>query len=230
MENTFAIIGLGTFGSKLAVELSEAGHSVIAIDRSKEIINDIKDKVTEAIIADMTNPDTVREIAVQDFDAVIMGMSSHFEDLILTLTLFKQEGAKKIIAKANTELQKRILLRLGADEVIQPDQDVAERLSKRLSMSNVSDMFAFKGSTIAEVKVPASLSGRTIRELDMRQKYNISILLIRKPGCPYENIRDPDAVLEEGDELTIIGDEKKIISVFRNDKPMSPKPREKKGK
>ncbi|MCK4982088.1 MAG: TrkA family potassium uptake protein [Victivallaceae bacterium] len=215
MKNIFAVMGLGTFGSKLALELSQAGHSVVAIDRSKTIVNDIKDKVAEAVIADVTNPDTVREIDVQKFDTVILGMSSHFEDLILALTLVKQEGAKKIIAKANTDLQKRILLRLGADEVIQPEQAVAERLSKRLSMSNISDMFAFKGSTIAEVKVPASLSGKSIRELDVRQKYNISILLIKKPGKEVENIWNPDIILEEGDELTIIGEEKSIIKVFQ---------------
>lgn len=215
MKNTFAVMGLGTFGSKLAVELSQAGHSVVAIDRSKNIINDIKDKVTEALIADITNLETVKEIDVQNFDAVILGMSSHFEDLILALTLVKQEGAKKIIAKANTDIQKRILLRLGADEVIQPEQAIAERLSKRLSMSNVSDMFAFKGSTIAEVKVPPSLSGKSIRELDIRQKHNISLLLIKKPGREVENIWNPDMVLEEGDELTIIGKEKSIIKVFQ---------------
>jgi trk system potassium uptake protein TrkA len=208
-------MGLGTFGTRLALELSQAGHSVVAIDRSKNIVNDIKDKVTEAVIADVTNPDTVKEIDVQKFDAVILGMSSHFEDLILALTLVKQEGAKKIIAKANTDLQKRILLRLGADEVIQPEQAIAERLSKRLSMSNISDMFSFKGSTIAEVKVPASLSGKTIRELDIRQKYNISLLLIKKPGKDVENIWNPDMILDEGDELTIIGEEKSIISVFQ---------------
>ena len=215
MKNTFAVMGLGTFGSKLALELSQAGHSVVAIDRSQAIINDIKDRVTEAVIADITNPDTIKEIDVQKFEAVILGMSSHFEDLILALTLVKQEGAKKIIAKANTDLQKRILLRLGADEVIQPEQAIAERLSKRLSMSNISDMFTFKGSTIAEVKVPQSLSGKTIRELDMRQKHNISLLLIKKPGGKIENIWNPDMVLEEGDELTIIGEEKNIIKVFQ---------------
>jgi trk system potassium uptake protein TrkA len=215
MKNTFAVMGLGTFGSKLALELSQAGHSVVAIDRSQAIINDIKDRVTEAVIADITNPDTIKEIDVQNFDAVILGMSSHFEDLILALTLVKQEGAKKIIAKANTDLQKRILLRLGADEVIQPEQAIAERLAKRLSMSNISDMFTFKGSTIAEVKVPPSLSGKSIRELDMRQKHNISLLLIKKPGRKIENIWNPDMVLEEGDELTIIGEEKNIIKVFQ---------------
>ncbi len=216
MKNTFAVMGLGTFGSKLALELSQAGHSVIAIDCSKTIINDIKDKVTEALIADVTNPDTIKEIDVQNFDAVILGMSSHFEDLILALTLVKQEGAKKIITKANTALQKRILLRLGADEVILPEQAVAERLAKCLSMNNISDMFDFKGSTIAEVKVPAALSGKSIRDLDIRQKHNISILLIKKPGKEVENIWNPDIILEEGDELTILGDEKSIINLFRN--------------
>ena len=215
MKNTFAIIGLGTFGSKLALELGQAGHSVVAIDQSKTIINDIKDKVSEALIADVTNPDTVKEIDIRNFDAVIFGMSSHFEDLILALTLVKQEGAKRIIAKANTTLQKRILLRLGADEVIQPDQDVAERLSRRLSMNNISDMFAFKGSTIAEVVVPASLSGKSIRDLDMRRKHNISILLLKKPGEEVENIWNPDVILNEGDELTILGAEKNIIEVFQ---------------
>jgi len=215
MKNTFAVMGLGTFGSKLAIELSQAGHSVVAIDRSKNIINDIKDKVTEAVIADITNLDTIKEIDVQNFDAIILGMSSHFEDLILALTLVKQEGAKKIIAKANTDIQKRILLRLGADEVIQPEQAIAERLSKRLTMNNVSDMFDFKGSTIAEVKVPPSLSGKSIRELDIRQKHNISLLLLKKPGKEVENIWNPDIILEEGDELTIIGDEKSIIKVFQ---------------
>ena len=216
MKNTYAIMGLGTFGSKLALELGQSGHSVVAIDSSKTIINDIKDKVSEAIIADVTNPDTVKEIDVRNFDAVIFGMSSHFEDLILALTLVKQEGAKRIIAKANTALQKRILLRLGADEVIQPDQDVAERLSRRLSMNNISDMFAFKGSTIAEVVVPAALSGKSIRELDMRRKHNISILLLKKPGQEVENIWNPDVILNEGDELTILGAEKNIVEVFQH--------------
>ena len=100
-------------------------------------------------------------------------------------------------------------------EVIQPEQAIAERLSKRLTLNNVSDMFDFKGSTIAEVKVPPSLSGKSIRELDIRQKHNISLLLLKKPGKEVENIWNPDIILEEGDELTIIGDEKSIIKVFQ---------------
>ncbi|MCP3968027.1 MAG: TrkA family potassium uptake protein [Lentisphaerae bacterium] len=216
MKGTFAILGLGTFGSKLAVELSNVGHSVVAIDRNKNRVEEVKDKVSGAIIADVSNPDTIRELEVRKFDAVIIGMSSHFEDLILALTLVKQEGAKKVIAKSNTSIQKRILLRLGADEVIQPDQDIAERLSKRLSMSNISDMFEFKGSSIAEVTVPESLAGKSIRELDLRRRYSIIVLLIKKPGRDIETVWNPNMTLERGDELTVIGDEKKILNLFKN--------------
>ncbi|MFA7230038.1 MAG: TrkA family potassium uptake protein [Victivallaceae bacterium] len=216
MKGNFAILGLGTFGSTLAVELVNAGHNVVAIDRNRDRVEEIKDKVSEAIIADLSNPDVIKELDIPKFDAIIIGMSSHFEDLILTLTLVKQEGAAKVIVKANTAIQKQILLRLGANEVIQPDQDVADRLSKRLTMNNISDMFEFKGSSIAEVMVPDSLAGKTIRELDLRNQHNIIVLLIRKPGKEIETVWNPDLVLEKGDELTVIGKEKGIIEVFKN--------------
>jgi trk system potassium uptake protein TrkA len=216
MKSTFAVLGLGTFGSKLAVELSNAGHDVIAIDSNKARVEDIKDKVSEAIIADVSNPEVIKELDVHKFDAIIIGMSSHFEDLILALTLVKQEGGGKVIAKANTMIQKRILLRLGADEVIQPDQDIAERLSKKLTMSNISDMFEFKGSSIAEVFVPESLVGKSIRELDLRNRHSIIVLLVKKPGKEIETVWNPDMQLEKGDELTVIGHEKDILNVFKS--------------
>lgn len=216
MKGNFAILGLGTFGSTLAIELVNAGHNVVAIDRNRDRVEEIKDKVSEAIIADLSNPDVIKELDIPKFDAIIIGMSSHFEDLILALTLVKQEGAAKVIVKANTAIQKQILLRLGANEVIQPDQDVADRLSRRLTMNNISDMFEFKGSSIAEVMVPDSLAGKTIRELDLRNQHSIIVLLIRKPGKEIETVWNPDLVLEKGDELTVIGKEKGILEVFKN--------------
>ena len=215
MRGNYAVLGLGSFGSKLALELSNAGNNVVVVDRDKEQINALKDKVSEAIIADVSNPDVIKELDIKKFDATITAMSSHFEDLILALTLLKQEGAGKVIVKTNTSIQKRILLRLGADEVIQPDQDVAERLSKRLSMTNITDMFEFKGSYIAEVNVPDSMDGKTIRELDLRNRFNIIVLLIKKPGKHIETVWNPDIELAKGDQLTVIGQEKAIIDVFK---------------
>lgn len=215
MRGNYAVLGLGSFGSKLAIELSNAGNNVVVIDRDADQIQALKDKVAEAIVADVSNPDVIKELDIKKFDATIIAMSSHFEDLILALTFVKQEGAGRVIVKANTAIQKRILLRLGADEVIQPDQDVAERLSKRLSMNNITDIFEFKGSYIAEVAVPESMTGKTIRELDLRNKYNIIVLLIKKTGRNIETVWNPDTLLEHGDQLTVIGQEKAIIDVFK---------------
>lgn len=214
-KNHYAVLGLGSFGAKLAVALAKAGNTVLIVDIDQQRVDDLRDKVTEAIIADVSNEEVVRELNVRKFDAVILGMSSHFEDQVLALTLVKQEGARKVIVKANTVIQERILFRLGADEVIQPEQDVAERLARRLTMDNISDLFEFKGSAIAEVTVPESLSGHSLRQLDLRNRFNVTVLLLRKPGGSSETVMTPDTILEKGDQLTVFGSQKSIIELFR---------------
>ncbi len=215
MKGNYAVMGLGIFGVKLATDLSSNGHYVVAVDHDPAVIAEIKDKVATAIIADVSNADVIKELDVSKFTAIILSMSGHFENQIIALTLLKQEGAVNVIAKAKSPLQKRILLRLGAHEVILPDFDVAERYAKRLSMSNVADMIEFKGGTIADVTVPESMSGHTIRELDLRNRYNITILLINKAGEESRTVWTPDIVLEVGDKMTIFGQEKEITQAFQ---------------
>ena len=215
MKGAYAVFGAGSFGSKVATGLSEAGHHVVVIDRDREAVMSIRDKVTEALVADVSNPDVIRELNVKKFDGIVMGMSSHFEDLILALTLVKQEGAGKIYVKAVNSIQERILMRLGADVVIQPDQDVAERLCARLSMSKVEEMFEFKGSFIAEVGIPQAMVNKTVRELDLRNRKNITILLIKKPGQDMTTVWDPNTVLQESDQLVVLGPEKAILETFK---------------
>ena len=135
--------------------------------------------------------------------------------VILALTLLKQEGVKRVLAKANTVIQEKILYRLGADEVIQPEQDVAYRLSRRLSLSNISDMFDFKGSAIAEVIVPGHLDGRTLKDLDLRNKHQVTVLLLRKAGSTEELPTGPATLLERGDQLTVFGKQQSIIDLFK---------------
>lgn len=215
MRSNYAVFGLGSFGSKLAVELSRANNNVVVVDVNKNRVDECRDKVAEAIVADVSNEDVIHELDVKKFDAVILGMSSHFEDQVLALTLLKQEGAKKVYAKANTVIQERILYRLGADEIIQPEQDVAERLARRLTLDNISDMFEFKGSAIAEVKVPEHLADKTLRELDLRNRYHITVLLICRPGGSEEDIWSPDTELKLGDQLTVFGSKRSIIELFK---------------
>ncbi len=214
-RNHYAVLGLGSFGAKLAVALARAGNTVLVVDIDQQRVDDLRDKVTEAIIADVSNEEVVRELNVRKFDAVILGMSSHFEDQVLALTLLKQEGVRKVIVKANTTIQEQILFRLGAHEMFQPEQDVAERLARRLTMDNITDLFEFKGSAIAEVTVPEQLSGRSLRQLDLRNRFNVTVLLMRKPGGSAETVMTPDTLLEKGDQLTVFGSQKSIIELFK---------------
>ena len=216
-KNNYAIFGLGSFGSKLALELTRAGNNVLVCDIAQNRIDDICDKVAEAVVADVSNADAVRELDVGKFDAVILGMSSHFEKQVLALTLLKQEGAKRVLAKANSDIQERILYRLGADEVIQPEQVVAERLARRLSLVNISDFFEFKGYAIAEVVVPGALAGSTLRALDLRNRFHVTVLLLRRAESSEETSPGPDIVLDKGDQLTVFGSREAILELFKEE-------------
>ena len=214
-KNSYAVFGMGAFGTRLATTLSQSGNTVLICDRNAARIEELKEKVADAVIADATNEEVIRELNVDKFDAVILGMSSYFESQVLALTLLKQAGAKKVIIKSKSAIQEKILYRLGADEVIQPELDVASRLARKLSMANISDIFEFKGSAIADVLVPPELENIPLRDLDLRGKYNITILLKYTPDGLNVCAIGPDTVLKAGDQLTVFGDQKSIIELFR---------------
>ena len=214
-KNSYAVFGMGVFGTKLALTLASSGNTVLICDRNAARIEELKDKVSDAVIADVTNEEVIRELNVSKFDAVILGMSSYFENQVLALTLLKQAGAKKVFIKSTSLIQEKILYRLGADEVIQPELDVADRLARRLSLANISDIFEFKGSAIADVIVPESIADIPLRDLNLRSKYNITILLKYTPDGLNVCAIGPDTVLKAGDQLTVFGDQKSIIELFR---------------
>ena len=217
-KNSYAVFGMGAFGTRVATMLASSGNTVLICDRNEAKIEELKDNVTDAIIGDVTNEDVIRELDVSKFDAVILGMSNYFEDQVLALTLLKQAGARKVFVKSTSAIQEKILYRLGADEVIVPELDVASRLARRLSLANISDIFEFKGFAIADVIVPESMEGVPLRDLNLRGKYNITILLKYTPDGLNVCAIGPDTMLKAGDQLTVFGDQKSIIELFRGDK------------
>lgn len=214
-KKSYAICGLGSFGARLATELAASGNMVLACDINPSRVEQLRDKVSAAVIADVSSEDAIRELDISKFDAVILSMSSFFEKQILALTLLKQEGARRVLAKATSDIQERILYRLGADEVIQPEQDVAERLARRLSLSHITDIFEFRGEAIAEVVVPRQMDGRTLKELNLRQKGFVTVLLVNKPGRDRHDTPGPNTRLETGDRLTVFGNRQAIMETFQ---------------
>ncbi len=217
MKKDVLVIGLGTFGYALATKLYKAGHHVMAVDKDEHLVNKIRDDVTVSISADVTDPDVLDEIDPNKFDIVVLGRSSDLELAVLTLAQLKNMKVKYIIAKANSFLQREILIQLGANEVILAEDEMARRIANRITHPNIQEVFDFTNDlSLMNVKVPKKLVGKTLKQLDLRKKNNITVFL-RKQGNKTEVINDPNIVFEKNDELFVAGNEANILKIFDRD-------------
>lgn len=214
MKNDILVIGLGTFGFSLASRLYHSGEQVMAVDIRQHLVNKIKDDVTVAISADVTDSEVLESLDPAKFDYIILASSSNLETSVLVLTQLIKHNVKYIIAKASTQIQKEILLKLGADEVILSEDEMARRLASRLSHPNIKEIFSLEPDVrLVSVKVPEQFAGKTIRELNLRKKYKITVLMI-KEGNKSVVVNSPDLKLNENDELFITGNESDINKIF----------------
>ena len=209
------MIGLGTFGEALSKKLYDAGNNVLAIDTNSDKINHIKDHVTEAVIADATNEEVLIELSINKVDVVILCMSNNFENLILSLTYLKKIKTNKVYAKANTEIQREILLKIGADEVILPEKEAALQLAGKISSPNVKEIFKLDDDIeLVEVKVPPAMVGRSLTQLDLRRKHQITVLILKRNGEKANIITDPNIILEKNNILLVTGKKDNIVKLF----------------
>jgi trk system potassium uptake protein TrkA len=209
------VVGLGIFGFNIAKDLFENGFEVIAIDKNKEVINQIRDFSTKAILADATDRELLEMIGIQPDDTVIISFG---EDLaastLLTLHL-KEMNLKRIIVKAPNEDHKRILEKVGATEVIIPEKEMADKLAKSLISPNVLDYIPLTQEyTICEIAPPASFIGKTIGEIQLRRRYNIGVIATRDVLTDsIQMIPSADFVIKDSDILVVIGKEKDIQKI-----------------
>ena len=187
------VIGLGRFGRHLCEKLSHLGNEVMIVDHDEAIVAELADSVTSAKICDCTDENALRALGVHHFDICFVCIGSDFASSLLITSMLKDLGAKRIIAKASADMHMRLLLRNGADEVIYPERDSAERIAMRTSASHVFDYIELTDEhAIYEIPPLAKWIGRTILELDIRNKYHINILAVKTgetlrplPGANY---------------------------------------------
>jgi len=188
------IIGMGRFGRHLCQKFTHLGNEVMIVDRDERAINELADEVTSSRIADCTDEHVLKALGVSNFDLCFICMGSDFESSLLITALLRDMGAKRIIAKANRDLHARLLLRNGADEVVYPERDSAERIAVRLSAEHVFDYIELTDEySIYEIPPLPSWAGKTVRQLDVRNKYRINILAVKigeelrpMPGADYQ--------------------------------------------
>lgn len=205
MKKQYAVIGLGRFGSSVARCLWKRGNEVLAIDLSEERIDDAKDFVTHSIIADSTEEESLKSVGIRNFDCVIVAIGNDLQASILTVLVLKEMGVQKVIAKALNKRHGQVLEKLGADWVIYPERDMGEKVAHQLMTPNVLNFIEVsKDYSIEEIIVPSNMAGKTLKEIDFRSRFNITIIAINSDGIL--NISPAaEQVIHEQDVLIVIG-------------------------
>ena len=208
------LIGLGRFGKHVAMKLNELNHQTMAVDKNEELVNEILPYVTNAQIGDSTNEDFLRSLGVDNFDVCIVAIGGNFQSSLETTSLLKELGAKFVVSRAERDVQKKFLLRNGADEVIYPEKQVAVWAAIRYSANHILDFIELDDEyAMFEVTIPDNWIGKTIGQLDIRKKFGINIMALKRNGKLNLTV-NPDTVLEEDESMLVLGEYKHIQKCF----------------
>lgn len=219
-----AVIGLGRFGMALAENLAREGIEVIAIDSKPDIVNDIKDRVALAVQADATDLETQRSLGLGKVDTVVVAIGENFEACQLAMLAARDLDFPKVIARANDRVKETILRRLGADEVILPEEQAALKLSMKLAKPSLLEAVEIGSEhSFVQVKAPPGVRGKTLMELQLRKNFGLNLVAIRNPavgagpgsGSESISIPGPDTVPQEDDVLMLVGKDKDIDRFLR---------------
>lgn len=211
----FAVIGLGSFGSYVAKTLYEKRNEVLAVDKNKEKIEEVKSFVSHAVSMDAADKENLQALGIQDMDVVVVSLGPEMESSILTVLYLHEIGIKRIVAKALTEDHAKVLEAVGATEVIYPEKDMAIKAALKLSNPNILEYLPLiSGFGIEEIAPPEKFIGKSLRELDLRNKYGVQVIAIREI-IPEKTTFIPkaDFVIKDSDILIIMGEEKQLAKI-----------------
>ena len=210
---SYVVIGLGRFGSETAISLTALGCDVLAMDVHSEIVQQVAQDVTHAVVADAQDKEVLKALGVKDFDCAIVAIGDDLAASVLATMNLKELGVPYIVCKAHDETHRRVLEKLGADRVVIPEKENAARLAKSLSSPNVLDYIELSEDYgIVEVPAPGVWQGKSLKELNVRAKLGVNILAVRRNG---EFIVSPaaDFQFRTGDVVVMLGDNLAVKAV-----------------
>ncbi len=215
MQKTYLVLGLGIFGSSAAKELSKYGQDVIAIDRDMTCVERVQEFVSHAVCCDFTDIDELKSAGVAEANAAIIATGSHLEESILAIMNLKQLGIPFVLAKAKNKKYGEIMKKIGADKVVLPEKEAGVRMAKTLLAWNVIDLMDIDNDySIMEIKIPSSWTGKSLIELDLRNKLGMNVLGIREGESHNLGINpDPNYRFKANDAVLVIA-EKTIFSHY----------------
>lgn len=209
------VIGMGRFGTYLCRKFMALGNEVMAVDQTEEAIGAIMDEVTSAQIADCKSEDALRSLGVTNFDLCFVCVGDSFQDSLEITSLLKELGARRVISKARDSVHAKFLLRNGADEVVYPERDSAERLASRLSANNVFDYIELtEDFSIYEIPPMEAWLGRTVQEVGVRKKYGVNILATKRDG-KLSPLPGAEHIFTPGEHLLVLGESESVKRILR---------------
>ena len=206
----FFVIGLGRFGRQVAASLCQQGCEVLVIDSNSELVQQVSDSVTQAVVGDARDKEVLRALDAKSFDCGIVAIGESLADSVLATMNLKELGVPYVVCKAQDETHKQVLLKLGADRVVIPEKEQASRLAKSLSATNVLDYIELSEDFgIVETPAPAKWDGKSLIELTVRANLGVNILAVKRNGgitvSPSADFR-----VEDGDVLVVLGEDKAL--------------------
>ena len=212
-KKTYAVFGLGRYGLAVARELVENGAEVIAVDMDEAVVSAAALALPICKCADSTDPEVVAQLGIHNVDVVIVAMASNLEASVLAVTLCKELGVKTVIAKCANEMHQKILTRVGADQVVFPENESGIRLAKNLLSSGFVDMVSLvKNVSMIELNMRTEWIGKNLIELNLRKKYSINVVAIRNGDSVSVDV-DPQEPLKENDKLIVIANTEKVAKL-----------------
>jgi trk system potassium uptake protein TrkA len=212
MKKQFLVIGLGRFGANVARTLTKFGHSVVGIDQSEDRIQRVAEEISDAIKCDATDAEILDSLDIPNFEAVVVAIGEKYiQNSILVTMISKEKGAKKIIAKAGTQTQGRVLSRVGADVIVYPEKDMGERVARSLISSKMIDFLEISPQiSIIEIIAPKILVGKNLTELNLRHKHGITIISVKNNKNEIKSPPDITYRFQSDDIVTLIGDNNQL--------------------
>ena len=209
------LIGLNNFGVYMAKQLRELGHQVMAVDKREDRIDRVLPFVTDAQIGDSTSEPFLRSLGINNYDVCLVAIGNDFQGSLETASLLKELGAKLVVARADREVQAKFLLRNGADEVINPEKQIAEWAAIRYASNHILDYVKLdEDHAIFEITVPRDWVGKTVGEIDIRKRYGINIMAVKENGHMNLSVT-PETILSGNRTMLVLGEHRAIQRCFR---------------
>ena len=209
------LIGLNQFGSLLAKQFHERGHEIMAVDKDESRVNAVLPYVTSAQIGDSTNEALLRSLGINNYDVCIVTIGGDFQSSLETTSLLKELGGKFVVSRADRDVQAKFLLRNGADEVLNPEKQIAEWAAIRYASNHILDYIKLdEEHAIFEVPVPKDWAGKSIGQIDIRKKYGINIMAVKENGNINLSVT-PETVLSSNKTMLVLGELRAIQKCFR---------------